>query len=263
MGNKEFKELTFTNDFIFAKVMLNEKLCKQLIEVILDVKIRKINYPDLQKAINPSYDSKSIRLDVYLDDDKGTVYDIEMQTTNPGNIPKRMRYYQGMIDLNLIEKGENYSKLAKSYVIFICTEDIFKQDKPVYEFENYCKKYELSLGDDTYKIVLNAACTQLQNTDLGNFLRFVQTGKPTDKFTDELLNEVEVVKSNKKWEVEYMTLLMRDKENVRLGDAQRLVRAVKKNMEKFHISLEEACDACDSSVEEYEEALVLLKNENL
>ena len=47
----------------------------------------------------------------------------------------------------------------------------------------------------------------------------------------------------------------------KLGNAERLVRAVHKNMEKYHISLEESCDACDSTVEEYEQAMDLLKNE--
>lgn len=32
-------------------------------------------------------------------------------------------YYQGMIDLNILEKGEDYRNLKKSYVIFICTFD--------------------------------------------------------------------------------------------------------------------------------------------
>ena len=41
------------------------------------------------------------------------------------NLPKRMRYYQGMIDLNILEKGENYKNLKKSFVIFICTFDLF------------------------------------------------------------------------------------------------------------------------------------------
>lgn len=125
---------------------------------------------------------------------KGTVYNIEMQTTNPGNIPRRARYYQGMIDLNLIEKGEDYHKLAKSYVIFICTEDIYELDKPVYRFENYCREYELPFGDDSNKVILNAACTELHDTELGNFLRFVRTGEPMDEFTDNLQNEVNVVK---------------------------------------------------------------------
>ena len=222
MRQKEFKELTFADDFMFAKVMLNEKLCKQLIEIVLEVKIKRICYPEEQKVIDPSYDSKSVRLDVYVDDEKGTIYNIEMQTTNPGNIPKRARYYQGMIDLNLIEKGEDYAKLAKSYVIFICMDDVYGMDKPAYRFENYCKEYGISFGDETYKVILNASCTELQNSELGNFLRFVRTGEPTDEFTDKLLDEVNSVKRNERWEVEYMTLLMRDREKIEEGRREGL-----------------------------------------
>ncbi len=42
-----------------------------------------------------------------------SVYDIEMQTTLQKDLGKRTRYYQGMIDLNLIEKGAKYSKLKR------------------------------------------------------------------------------------------------------------------------------------------------------
>ncbi len=45
MSQKEFKDLTFADDFMFAKVMLNEKLCKQLLEIILEIKIKSISYP--------------------------------------------------------------------------------------------------------------------------------------------------------------------------------------------------------------------------
>ena len=48
-----------------------------------------------------------------------------MQTVENRNIHKRTRYYQGMIDLNILEKGENYKSLKKSFVIFICTFDLF------------------------------------------------------------------------------------------------------------------------------------------
>ena len=49
---------------------------------------------------------------------ENTVYDIEMQTTRQKDLPKRTRYYQGMIDLNLIQKDMRYSELKKSYVNF-------------------------------------------------------------------------------------------------------------------------------------------------
>ena len=42
-----------------------------------------------------------------------------MQTTLKKDLPKRSRYYQGMIDLNLIERGAKYRDLKSSFVIFI------------------------------------------------------------------------------------------------------------------------------------------------
>jgi len=98
----------------------------------------RIEYPEEQKSIDIAMDAKSVRLDVYVKDDKDTVYNIEMQTSPQSYLPKRSRYYQGMIDLNLIEKGELYDKLNTSYVIFICTFDPFNKGRHVYHFENRC-----------------------------------------------------------------------------------------------------------------------------
>ena len=67
--------------------------------------------------------SKGIRLDVYVEDEAGTVYNVEIQTTDKKNLPKRLRYYQGMIDLNILNRGEDYASLRRSFVIFICTLD--------------------------------------------------------------------------------------------------------------------------------------------
>ena len=80
-----------------------------------------------QKPIEITADARGIRLDVYVEDENETVYDIEMQPTKKTNLPKRSRYYQGMIDLNLIERGADFNELKKSYVIFICLEDPFKE----------------------------------------------------------------------------------------------------------------------------------------
>ena len=61
--------------------------------------IERIEYPELQKNINVDMVAHSVRLDVYVKDDKETVYDIEMQVSDTKELPKRSRYYQGMIDL--------------------------------------------------------------------------------------------------------------------------------------------------------------------
>lgn len=104
---KAFEELQIKDDFMFSVIMRNPKFCKPFLERILDIKISRIEYPKSQETIDISADAKSVRLDIYVEDGKETVYNIEMQTTENRNLPKRTRYYQGMIDLNILEKGDN------------------------------------------------------------------------------------------------------------------------------------------------------------
>lgn len=72
------------------------------------MEIDHIEYPETQKGISADADAKSVRLDVYVKDGKGTVYDIEMQVVDTRELPKRTRYYQSLIDLQLIDKGKAY-----------------------------------------------------------------------------------------------------------------------------------------------------------
>ena len=100
-----------------------------------NIKIRDIEYVDYEETIQMTIKSKGIRLDIYVEDDNNTVFNLEMQTTAYKELPKRSRYYQGIIDLNMIEKGESYDILKESYVIFICTFDFFEKGRSVYEFD--------------------------------------------------------------------------------------------------------------------------------
>ncbi|MDE7271936.1 MAG: Rpn family recombination-promoting nuclease/putative transposase [Lachnospiraceae bacterium] len=145
----DYSELTFTNNFVFCKVLENNlDLCGQLLELILGVAIERVELADKEKVLDITPDGKSVRLDIYVEDDVSTVYNIEMQVAPKRNLPKRSRYYQGMIDLNSIEKGARYNVLKKSYVIFVCMFDPFKENLPVYTFTNRCKEMlELELGD--------------------------------------------------------------------------------------------------------------------
>ncbi len=80
-------------DFLFGKVMQNPELCKELLQRILPgLKIDRIEYPELQKSINVDMDAHSVRLDVYVKDDRETVYDIEMQVSDTKELPKRSRF---------------------------------------------------------------------------------------------------------------------------------------------------------------------------
>ena len=68
-----WENLKISNDFMFAKVMRNPELCKGMLERLLDISIDRVEYPEEQKVIDIAKDSKSVRLGVYLKDEKGTV----------------------------------------------------------------------------------------------------------------------------------------------------------------------------------------------
>ena len=215
-----WEELQISNDFIFGKIMQDPKLCKGLLQRILPgLKIDRIEYPETQKAIRPDIDAKSVRLDVYVEDGKGTVYDIEMQVGTSKELPKRTRYYQSLLDMQMIDKGEPYKKLKPSYIIFICPFDQFGMGRHIYTFENICKEDKsVLLNDGTTKIFLNAKGTMDDvSPELKAFLDYVAGKKPADPFVDELEEAVKNARKNREWRHEYMTLLMRDQENIEIG----------------------------------------------
>lgn len=254
---KKYEELSFTDDYMFCMILTsNLKLCKELLELILNVEIKEVKIAEPQKSVNITYDGKGVRFDVYVNDAKNTVYDIEMQTTRQKDLPKRTRYYQGMIDLNLIQKGTKYSELKKSYVIFICLEDVFGQNLPVYTFNYMCEQdHSIKLGDDATKVIINASGSRDGlSEDMCSFLDFLLKKDATSKFTQELKSAVNDAIANKKWEVDYMTYAMKIQEEREDAKIFQLIKTSKKYniaseniisdlMSEFNLTREEAEDA--------------------
>ena len=237
---KRLEELEIWDDFMFGAVMSNKELCKHLLEIILQKKIKDIRYTELQKTIDLQYDAKSIRLDVYVEDDLDSVYNIEIQTTDEKNLPKRSRFYQGMIDLNILNKGESYNKLKKSYVIFICNYDPFRKGRCFYRFENVCvDDPSLKLKDDSVKIMINPYGNDTKQFGKGfaALMDFLKNGQISDTYTESLKDEITEVKVSEEWRRRYMKLLIRDQENIEigkeLGELSTCVRQVKNNLERF------------------------------
>ena len=89
MEGKAFEQLQIKDDFMFSVIMRNPKYCKPFLERILGVRILRIEYPKSQETIDITADAKSVRLDIYVEDAENTVYNVEMQTVENRNLPKR------------------------------------------------------------------------------------------------------------------------------------------------------------------------------
>ena len=100
MRIKSFDELTIQDNFIFQKVMLKKPICKAVLERLLDISIKDIVYIQEEKTLDVSLETKSVRLDVYVNDDRGTVFNIEIQTSKDmEELVKRTRFYQSILDI--------------------------------------------------------------------------------------------------------------------------------------------------------------------
>ncbi len=257
---KKYEDLVITDDFMFGKVMRHPQRCRKLLEMLLGVKIREVVFLEDQESMNPDYAAKGIRMDVYLEDAGNAVYNVEMQTENTGELPERSRYYQAVIDINLIKRGEDCAAVKKSYVIFICTFDLFGAGRQIYHFENLCRENPaIRLDDGTEKIFLNtkgrreaASEPEEVGEDLWNLLGYLEGAAPCDAYTEELDKAVRAAREHREWRREYMKLEVMRWDMRREGRAEgrtevlisQLYRKIKKGktLEEIAEDLEEEAD---------------------
>ena len=251
---KKYEELTFSDDFMYEKVTRDLKLTKRLMEIATGEDIEILQYAENQKTLIALMEGKDVRLDSYILDEKGIVYDAEMQNHSSedrltdSQLPKRSRYYQGMIDTNILLGGSRYQELKKSYIVFFCTFDPFGKGLKRYTFENQCLELPgFKLNDDSIKIFFNSKGKDSDSPitkEQDNFLRYLENGEITDDFTQQLENAVDEVRENKKWRAEYMHTLVHEQDirdegiaiGIPLGRLEMIQNALKNGSSPEEIS---------------------------
>ena len=216
---KKFDDLTFADHYMFEKVLHeNQDVCQELLERLLKIKIDHIEYPEIEKTISPYYETKGVRLDVYVKD-SDNVFDIELQNINDEDLSLRTRFYQSMLDTDNLLKGQHYSELPKSFVIFICRYDPIGKNLPIYTFENRClENLEISLNDKSIKKIFNAtAYNQEKDLEISAFLEYIYNQEAVDDFTSKLTSIVERIKKQEVNRKEYNSMNLHDQDNFRRG----------------------------------------------
>lgn len=206
---EDWNSLTITNRFMFYKVFTTyPDACKRMLEILLGIKIAKIEYPKGERVFEIDYDAHSVRLDIFTQD-KNHLYDIEMQVESEEDLPERARYYQGIMDSASLKPGEPYKNLKDSIVIFICLSDPFGRGEAKYEFENLdVKNGKSKLGDRTKKIFFNVAKYDkiTDDEELRTLLGYFSASKTDSVFTASLEKLVKIARHNEQWRQTYMTL---------------------------------------------------------
>ena len=175
-------------------------------EILLEFKIERIEMSQ-EEVVDIDFASKGIRMDVYVKDCDGLkAYNIEMQTTDTEELPERARYYQGVMDVDLLKSGQQYKELKTTYIIFICLDDVFKKGLAKYTFENLCvEDKETKLGDRAQKVFyICKNYDKLLDARQKAFLRMVTQNSSSDDFTQRVGGLVESAKRNTQWRQQFM-----------------------------------------------------------
>ena len=203
----DLDSITLADNYMVVTVFSDPEHCRQLLERLLGMRIRKVVLATGEKALAPSPESHGIRMDVYAEDDANTVYDVEMQASLKGNLGLRARYYQSTIDGDLLAKGVPYSELRRSFVIFVCTFDPFGLELARYTFTSRCSEKEFELNDRCARVFINAdAWQQCEDPRLRTFLRYLKRGiiEGDDQFLRDIDAAVRRTREGQEWRTSRM-----------------------------------------------------------
>ncbi len=254
-------EVDIRDDIMFAYVIRKPDICVELLRVLLPgMPISRVEYYELnekgqeaprsaakkrdaqvetQKAMAEAFSKRGVRLDAYLDDGK-TIYNIEMQTTQMTALPKRARLYQAHLDINQLERGQQYDELRPSYVIFICTFDPFGRGRYCYSFRNRCEEEpELALNDGAHKLFFSTVGPKGEiSEELRAVLAYINdpkaAGAPGARLPliEKMEQAVGEAKMDDEWRRNYMTYQVhqRDAEikGIKIGEERGEKRGLRK-----------------------------------
>ncbi len=186
---------------------------RAMLEIILGKDIALKYLPQTEKEQRTSPASRLVKMDVWAQDEEGVIYDAESQQKNTGNLPKRSRYYQSLIDCKLLKPGvDDFNRLNPVVIIMIMPFDLFRKGKYCYTFSMQCEEVEgISLQDGAVRIFLNTHGTDEENItpELKELLYLIEHTNDQGKHYQsdrvrKLKESVRTIQNNEEVGVRYM-----------------------------------------------------------
>lgn len=226
------------SDFaLFLTVMKRRKAYQNTLSIILDEPDIRLKDVKVEQVILNKSGKRAIRLDAWALSDDDRQFDMEMQNdTDQDSIPKRSRFYQGLMDSPVLKSGKRtkYRQLPSSTIIFITQDDIFKKDLAKYTFVEQCEEVKgLRLEDGTTKIFLNMTSKNgsKELISLLQYMKKTDIENPDILIKDKRLLEIDAivseVKESEEWEAVRMDILdVGINKGLELGREQGLERGI-------------------------------------
>ena len=242
------------SDFaLLLSVMKHKRAYECVLSIILeeDIELEEVK---AEQVILKKKGKRAIRLDAWAKEKRNRQFDMEMQNdSSSDSIPKRTRYYQGLMDTPILKAGKDtkYRELPSTVIIFITQEDIFQKDLAKYTFTEQCEEIQgLHLEDGTTKIFLNMS-SKTGSKELVSLLQYMKKTtleNPEIMVQDQRILELDrivaEVKENEEWEAVQMNLIEIGMEaGMEAGKAVGIAEAVIESLEDYGVVPQNVQDA--------------------
>ena len=269
---KKLEELNLLDDFLFNAMMtypeMGEKFTRKILKLLFNEEFRNLKVIAQKSYGGLNTDLRGARLDVYVESDDSaeidasedaSIYDLEPDKNDKAKyiaaFPQRIRFYHAIIDSRSLKSGEDFGKLKRVYVIFICNYDPFDYDRVKYTIRNMCvEEPEMPYDDGAQTTVLYTKGTKGDDIseELRQFLNYMENTTQTNAVNDTLKDiqkMVDIVKRDGEVSLSYMKGFERDTIMYEKGQ-----EAERKNTERERQRADFAEKARDEAKKERDEA---------
>lgn len=189
---KDLEQLTLLSDVFMSVVLSDLGACQHVVRILTgDYEIR-LKSVRTQYVISKAV-TRGARLDVLAEEQKSTLYHLEIENTDTMDHPRRTRFYGALTDSELLRKGAGYSALPDRRIFYISRTDIWKNGYTVYEEEKRFRQTGLLHEDGAHVTYVNAAVDD--GSRIAKLMRYFRTADPFDDSEGALSKRVRFLKT--------------------------------------------------------------------
>ena len=182
---------TLMSDFLMNNVLKERKCTEYILQVIMGIGDLQVLEQVLQMDFK-NLQGRSAILDCVARDQRGKLYNVEIQQKSEGASPKRARYHAGLMDMNVLERGQDFDRLPECHVIFITEKDTLGYGQPIYHIERRIRENGEYFRDESHIVYVNSSSQE--ETELGRLMHDFHCKSASEMYSEVLSGRVRTLK---------------------------------------------------------------------
>ena len=191
----KLENLTMMSDILARNVMKDKDCCEHVLRIIMEDRKIEVIENNIQADYKNLY-GRSVILDCVIKTSDEKVVDVEIQQENEGANPKRARYHLGLMDMNSLEAGDDFSQLPEAYIIFITKNDVLRYDLPIAHVGRIIFENGKAFKDGSHFIYVDSS--KENDTELGRLMHDFRCKTVSEMKSQVLADKVRELKETEK-----------------------------------------------------------------